>query len=105
MGVLLIKLQLCNVRGHRWRQRPTRARCLSDPPKVLVRVASSLWSGARREGGHVFLVRHSAMSYPHDEQYGAETWVLSEAMEKKIARVHMVFFAAGDGETYKEETV
>ena len=36
--------------------------------------------------------------------FGAETWVLSVATEKRIAGVHTFFFAAGDGETGEEAT-
>ena len=40
---LQLKVKLLNVGGgYRHRQRPTRARCFSDPPMVLARVACSL---------------------------------------------------------------
>ena len=52
VSTLQLKVKLFNVGGgHRHLQRPTRARCFSDPPMVLARVACLLWlGGSRREG-------------------------------------------------------
>ena len=69
MSSLHLNVKLFNVCSGHWnRQRPTSARCFSDPPMILVRVACSLCSGQQRDGGHVWLVCHSATSKPHEEQ-------------------------------------
>ena len=43
VSLLQLNVKLFNVgSGHRHRQRPTSARCFSDPPRVLAWVAGSL---------------------------------------------------------------
>ena len=54
---LQLKVKLFNVgSGHWHRQRPNSARCFTEPPMVLARVACSLRSGQRREAGQVWLL-------------------------------------------------